>query len=95
MAPVDPSVGTKKVRVNLSAFIRVECTEVIEVPASMNEDELKTLAQMRYENTDRSSYTQDSEYWIKGTVQSIEAHEHDKPSYQVLDNTVVPVACEN
>lgn len=91
MAPADPSVGTKKVRINLSAFMRVEYSEVVEVPENMTEDELKTLAEVRYDAIDGGYYAHDSEYWVKGTVEAVAAQEGDEASHRLIDNNVVRV----
>lgn len=91
MALADPAIGTKKVRINLSAFMRVEYSEVIEVPANITNEELKTLAEMRYDDVDGGNYAQDSEYWVKGTVEAVAAQDDDQVSHRLADNSVEPV----
>ena len=58
--------NTKKIRINLSAFTRVEYTEVLEVPANITPSELNQLTAQRYNNVDGGAFTDDPDYWEEG-----------------------------
>ncbi|MPQ69442.1 hypothetical protein [Pseudomonas sp. MWU12-2323] len=64
---------TKNVRINLSAFKRVEYSEVIQVPINTTDDELQELANRRYTEVDGGEFSEDPDYWDAGTVECVTA----------------------
>lgn len=59
--------NTKTVSVRLGALTRVEYFELVEVPADITEAELSALVDHRYEKVDGGMYSDDPEYWVRGT----------------------------
>lgn len=82
---------TKKVRINLSAYTRVEYSEVIEVSADATEEDLQELASRRYREVDASEFSDDSEYWEKGTVECVSAEPGDTASFIFVDNDLLEI----
>lgn len=64
---------TKLVEVRLSALTRVEFMEVVEVPADVTQDELNALVNMRYSDIDGDQFTNDPEYWERGSCYAIDS----------------------
>lgn len=60
------NVETKKVLITLAALTRVEYTEVLEVPADMDDDDLDRLVDQRYDDVDGGLYADDPDYWERG-----------------------------
>ena len=60
---------TVKVRVNLSALTRMEWSDVIEVPKSLLSQPYweERLADHFYDEVDESEFTEDNEFWDKGS----------------------------
>jgi hypothetical protein len=59
--------GTKLVEIRMSAFTRVELTELMRVPSDITEDELHMVTSRRYEEVDAGEFTQDPEYFERGS----------------------------
>lgn len=57
------SNNTKKIRVRLTATVLMEHFEVIEVPESATDDQLKKLVESRQSNVDDYRYIQDPSSW--------------------------------
>jgi hypothetical protein len=56
-------VETRKVVIHLAALTRVEYTEVLEVPADLDDDQLEALVDARSEEVDAGKFSKDPEYW--------------------------------
>lgn len=67
------AAATKRVRVCLSALTRLEYSEVVTVPAETTEAELDDLVKAAYEEVDGSLFSEDVEYWEKGTCRHEDA----------------------
>lgn len=67
---------TKRVRVRVSAFTRVEWGTEVDVPESATDDQLDDLARAFYDNVDGGEYADDPDYWERG---SCIAEEVEKP----------------
>ena len=65
--------ATKLVEVHLSALTRVEYMEVVEVPANITQEELNALVNDRYRSVDGGEYTNDPEYWERGTCYAVDS----------------------
>lgn len=59
-------MDTKKIRINLSAYTRVEYSEVIEVPVDTTDEELDEKVRQMYSDTDGGEFCSDNDYWEKG-----------------------------
>ena len=81
--------GTKLVRVILAALVRMEYTEVVEVPESMTESELQELADQRYRDVDGGLYEMDPSIWQQGrcyvTTEGTENVEPQLVAWQTAD----------
>lgn len=71
--------GTKMVEVRLSALIRVEHTEVVEVPANITAEELQQLVNDRYTKVDGGDFVQDADYRERGTCYASDAEQGAEP----------------
>jgi len=72
--------GTKLVEIRLAALLRVEHTEVIEVPADITEGELQQLVNDRYDKVDGGEYVDDPDYRERGDCYSTDAQCSDIPT---------------
>lgn len=66
---------TKKIRIKLTARIRVEYAEVLEVPTDITEEQLDMLVNRRYDAVDGGKFHDDAGYWKRGTCK----HEPAEP----------------
>lgn len=57
------STPTKKVRLNYAALTRMEYSEIAEVPAHFDENDIEALMASRSDDLDGSGYIEDNEYW--------------------------------
>lgn len=57
---------TRAVEITLSSFVRLEYTEVIQVPGTMTDAQLDRLVSERYRDVCGSEFSQDPEYWERG-----------------------------
>lgn len=73
------TTGTKMVEVRMSALIRVEHTEVVEVPDNITAEELQHLVNDRYRKVDGGTYVQDTDYWERGTCYATDAEQGAQP----------------
>lgn len=71
--------GTRMIEVRLSALIRVEHTEVVEVPDNITTDEIRQLVNDRYTKVDGGTYVQDADYWERGTCYATDAEQGAQP----------------
>jgi hypothetical protein len=55
-----------KVRIQLSALTRMECTKEIEVPNGTSKHVLDQKVREVYDETDSDEFTEDLEYWERG-----------------------------
>lgn len=55
-----------RIRVNLSAMLRVDWSGVVEVPDDMPETEIQELVQSVSDEIDGSDYNEDTDYWEEG-----------------------------
>lgn len=85
-------VRTKNVRINLSAFTLVQYTEVIQVPEDISDDDLKTLADRRYEEVDGGEYVDATDYWEKGTVECVSAQLEDTASLSLVGEELIKIS---
>jgi len=86
---------TKKVRVNLSALTRMEWSAIVEVPITLDADDLDTVARNFYDKIDAGEWHDDPDYWERGEQHCDTDHvqETDHPQYTVdadLEITEVP-----
>ncbi|MFT6903929.1 MAG: hypothetical protein ACJAS1_000574 [Oleiphilaceae bacterium] len=58
---------TKEVRVTLSALIRVEYVEVIQVPVEFDKNSEEVLMDNSYRQLEGEDYVSDEEYWKRDT----------------------------
>ena len=56
-----------KVTLCVSALTRMEFSKDIEVPDNTTDEELNDMAEQLYEDTDSSSFTEDLDYWERGS----------------------------
>ncbi len=63
----------KLVEVRLSALMRVEYMEVVEVPANITQAEIDDLVNTRYRQVDGGDYTRDPEYWARGACEVVDS----------------------
>jgi hypothetical protein len=56
-----------KVKIYLAALTRVDYSEEIEVPDNTSDDELSDLVSRRYAEVEGGLYSDDGDYWEKGT----------------------------
>jgi len=80
------SAPTKLVRIVLSAITRVECAEVLEVPADITPGELEDLVNLRYRETNGDAFTPDWDYWERGDChhERVPADENATPTGRVV-----------
>jgi hypothetical protein len=80
-----PAAGsTKLVEIRLAALVRVEHTEVVEVPANITEEELQQLVNDRYNKVDGGEYVDDADYWERGHCYATDAHAGGEPSLMAI-----------
>lgn len=75
---------TKLVEIRLAALVRVEHTEVIEVPVNITEEELQQLVNERYDKVDGGQYVDDADYWERGHCYATDAQAGDVPSLMAI-----------
>lgn len=82
--------GRMLLEIHLSAFRRVEYTEVIEVPADITEAELHEVLEDRFDRVDEEEYSEDQEYWVQGQCYSTAASPDADPSQMAyrLDGSI-------
>jgi hypothetical protein len=86
--------ATKLVRVTLSAFTRLEYSEVIEVPADFSDDDMQVLATRRYDEIDGGDFRPDPDYWEKGSVTCDNEDSTLEPDFKLVDDELIAVAEE-
>ena len=69
---------TKKVRITLAAFTRVEYNEVLVVPANITDEELDALVEQRYDSVDGGEFSDDPEYWERAPSTGHEVVDDDE-----------------
>lgn len=72
--------STKLVQIRLAALVRLEHTEVVEVPANFNKEELQQLVNRRYQDVDGGEYVSDPDYWERAHCYAATAGEGDEPT---------------
>jgi hypothetical protein len=59
-------IETKKIRIKLTATVRKEHFEVIEVPCDITDEQLAKLIDTRQVNVDRGRYIEEPATWAQG-----------------------------
>lgn len=66
----------KAVRITHTAYVRLDCSELILVPEDSTDEDLAELANKRYEVIDGGDFTQDPHYWERGDFKITPVTEH-------------------
>ena len=62
-----PTPATKLIEVRLRALTSLDYCEVVEVPADFTPHEIDQLVERRYDDVDGGAYSDDPDYWERGT----------------------------